>query len=84
MHFKKSKTKHKPNNIWVDQVSEFYNRSIKSSFYDSSIKMYTIYNEERSIVAARFIRIFKSKIYEHMTAVSKNVYIDKVDEINKT
>ena len=43
--------------------------------------MYTSYKEKGSAVAERFIRILKSKIYKHMTAVSKNVCIDKLDEI---
>ena len=43
--------------------------------------MYTIHNEEISVVAERFIRTFKNKIYKYMTLVSKNLYIDKLDDI---
>ena len=43
--------------------------------------MYSTYNEGKSVVAERFIRTLKNKIYKHMTAVSKNVYIDKLDDI---
>ena len=43
--------------------------------------MYSIHNEGKSVVAERFIRTLKSKIYNHMTAISKNVYIDKLDDI---
>ena len=43
--------------------------------------MYLIHNEEKSVVAERFIRILKTKIYKYMTSVSKNVYIDKLDDI---
>ena len=43
--------------------------------------MYSTHNEGKSIVAERFIRTLKSKIYKHMTSVSKNVYIDKLDDI---
>ena len=39
--------------------------------------MYSIHNEGKSVVAEKFIRILKNNIYKHMTAVSKNVYIDK-------
>ena len=50
--------------------------------------MYSTNNEEKSVVAERFIRTLKSKIYKYMTSVSKNVYIDKlnniVDEYNNT
>ena len=38
--------------------------------------MYSTYNEEKSVVAERFIRTLKNKIYKHMAAISKNVYFD--------
>ena len=43
--------------------------------------MYSIHNEWKSVVAERFIRTLKNKIYKYMTAISKNVYIDKLDDI---
>ena len=43
--------------------------------------MYSTHNEGKSVVAERFIRTLKSKIYEYMTSISKNVYIDKLDDI---
>ena len=43
--------------------------------------MYSVNNEEKSVVAKRFIRTLKNKIYKHMTVVSKNVYIDKLNDI---
>ena len=43
--------------------------------------MYSILNEGKSVVNERFIRTLKTKIYKYMTAVSKNVYIDKLDDI---
>ena len=43
--------------------------------------MYLIYNEKKSVVAERFIRTLKTKIYKYMTSVSKNVYIDKLNDI---
>ena len=43
--------------------------------------MYSTYNEGRSVVAERFIRTLKNKIYKYMTSISKNVYIDKLDDI---
>ena len=42
--------------------------------------MYSIHNEGKSVVAERFIRTLKTKIYKYMTLVSKNVYIDKLDD----
>ena len=71
----------KPNKIWVDERSEFYNNSFKKWLKDIDIEMYSIHNEGKSVVAERFIRTLKTKIYKYMTSVSKNVYIDKLDDI---
>ena len=43
--------------------------------------MYSTNNEGKSVIAERFIRTLKKKIYEYMTSISKNVYIDKLDDI---
>ena len=43
--------------------------------------MYSTYNEGKSFVAERFIRALKNKILKHMTAVSKNVYFEVLDNI---
>ena len=71
----------KPNKIWVGKGSEFYNASFKKWLRDNDIVMYSTNNEGKSVVAERFIRTLKSKIYKYMTSVSKNVYIDKLDDI---
>ena len=71
-------SKRKPNKIQVDKSSEFHNRSMKSWLKDNGIKMYSRNNEGKSVVDERFIRSLKTKI---MTSTSKNVYIDKLDNI---
>ena len=71
----------KPNKIWVDKGSEFYNVSFKKWLQDNDIVMYSTNNEGKSVVAERFIRKLKSKIYKYMTSISKTEYIDKLDEI---
>ena len=43
--------------------------------------MYSIHNEVEFVVAERFIRTLKNKIYNYMTSISKNVYINKLDKI---
>ena len=43
--------------------------------------MYSTHNEEKSVVAERFIGTLKNKTYKHMIAVSKNVYFDVLDDI---
>ena len=76
-------SKRKPNKIWVDKGSEFYNNSFKKWLKDNDIVMYSTNNEGKSVIAERFIRTLKNKIYKYMTAISKNVYIDKLDDIVK-
>ena len=73
----------KPNKIWVDKGSEFYNRSIKSWLEKDDIGMYSTHNEGKSVIAERFIRTLKNKIYKYTTPVSKNVYIDHLEDIVK-
>ena len=43
--------------------------------------MYSTYNEGKSVVTERFIGTLKNKVYKFMTLISKNVYIDKLDNI---
>ena len=43
--------------------------------------MYSTHNEGKSVAAERFIRIIKNKFYKYMTSISKNVYIDKLDDM---
>ena len=71
----------KPNKIWVDKGNGFYDTSFKKWLKDNDIEMYSTHNEGKSVVAERFIRALKNKIYKHMTAVSKSVCIDKLDDI---
>ena len=52
----------KPNKIWVDQGSEFYNNSFKDFLKINNIEMYSTYNEGKSVLAERFIRTLKNKI----------------------
>ena len=71
----------KPNKIWVDKGSELYNAYFKKWLRDNDIVMYSTHNEGKSVVAERFIRTLKGKIYKYMTSISKNVYLDKLDDI---
>ena len=51
----------KPSKIWVDQGSEFYNNSFKDFLKINNIEMYSTYNEGKSAVVERFIRILKKR-----------------------
>ena len=77
-------SKRKPNKIWVDQGGEFYNNVFKKWLSDNDIITYSTYNEGKSVVAEKFIRTLKNKLYKHMTTTGKNVYYDVLDdEVNK-
>ena len=54
---------------------------MKSWLEKNDIEMYSAHNEAKSVIAERFIRTLKSKIYKCMNSVLKNVYIDKLDDI---
>ena len=54
---------------------------MKSWLEKNAIEMHSTHNEGKSFIAERFIRTLKNKIYKYMTSVSKNVYIDKLDDI---
>ena len=71
----------KPNKIWVDKGSEFYNSYFKKWLKDNDIEMHSIHSEEKFVVAEWVIRTLKTKIYRYMTSISKNVYIDKLDDM---
>ena len=78
----------KPNKIWVDQCGEFYHKLFKRFLKINNIETYSTCNERKSVVAMRFIRTLKNNICKNMTAISKNVYFDVLDNIvnkyNKT
>ena len=71
----------KPNKIWVDQGGEFYNNVFEKWLSDNDINMYSTYKEGKSVVAERFIRTLKDKLYKHMAAIGKNVYYDVLDDV---
>ena len=61
-----------------------YNKSVGTSkdfLKTNNIEIYSTFNEGKSVVAERFIRTVKNKIFKHMTAISKNVYFDVLDDI---
>ena len=54
---------------------------MKSWLEKNDIEMYSTRNEGKSVVPERFIGTIKNKSYKYMTSISKNVYIDKLDDI---
>ena len=74
----------KPKKIGVDKSSELYNSSWKKWLKDNDIEMHSIHSKGKSVIVEGFIRTLKNKNYKHMTAISKNLYIDKLDDtVNK-
>ena len=71
----------KPNKISVDQGDKFYDNYFKDFLKINNTEIYSVYNEGKSVAAERFIRTLKKKIFKHMTAISKNVYLDVFDDI---
>ena len=74
--------KRKANKIWVDQGSEFYNSQFKKFLKENNIEMYSTYTQGiYTVVADRFIKTLKNKIFKHMATVSKKVCFDVLDDI---
>ena len=72
----------KPNKIWVNKGSKFYNSSFEKLLKDNDIQLHSTHSAGKSVVAGRFIRTLKKKIYKHMTVyVSTNVYISKLNDL---
>ena len=74
-------SKCKLNKIWVDKYNEFYSRSMKSFLQNNDTEIYSSHNKGKSVIGKIVIRTLKNKIYKYMTSISKNVYIDKLDDI---
>ena len=78
----------KPNKLWVDQGREFYNKLMQEWLDNNDILIYSTHNEGKSVIAERFIKTLKYKIYKRMTVNdSKSFfpYFNKlVDQYNNT
>ena len=68
------KSGRKPNKIWIDKGSEFYNNFFQQWLKGNDSEMHSIHNEGKKVVAERFIRALKNKIYKYMTAISICLY----------
>ena len=75
---------HKPNKIWVDKGSKFYNWSIESWLEKTNIEMYSTHNEEKSVITERLFRTLKNNIYKQMTIHIIDKLNDMVNKWNNT
>ena len=55
---------------------------MKLKLEKNGIEIYSTHNEGKSVIAERFIRTLRNKVYKYMTSVSENVSIDKLDDMN--
>ena len=78
----------KPNKLRVYQGRELYNKSMREWFNNNDILMLSTHNEGKSVIAERFIKTLKSKIFKRMTANGRKSYLSYlnklVDEYNNT
>ena len=61
--------------------SEFYNSYFKKLLKDNDISMYSTHSEGKYVVADRFYKTLRNRIYKHMTTIVKNVYFDVLNDI---
>ena len=74
----------KSNKIWIDKGSEFYNSSMKSWLEKNDIEIYSAHNERKSVLLKDPLGPYKIKFILYITSISKNVFIDKLDDrVNK-
>ena len=71
---------HKPSKLWVDQGRELYNQ-LMQEWLDNNILMRSAYNEGKSVIAERFIKTLKAKIYKKMTVDDSKSYLKYLNKI---
>ncbi|KAL9964828.1 hypothetical protein ACROYT_G028520 [Oculina patagonica] len=80
--------KRKPEYLWVDKGSEFYNKTFKEWLKQNDIKMYSTFNEGKAVVIERFNRTLKNKMYKQFTIQGNTQYLEMlpilVKEYNNT
>ena len=67
----------KPNRIWTDKGSKFYNISMTSWLRKNAIEMYSTRNEEKSVVAEKFIGTLNNKLYKFVILIQKMCILKK-------
>ena len=67
--------------MWVGKGIEFYNRTVNSFLQNNNIEMYLTHNEGKPVIVERFIRTFKNNVSKYLASISKNVFIDKLEDI---
>jgi len=66
----------KPEKLWTDKGKGFYNKHVK----ELGVELYSTENEEKSLVAERWNRTMKEKMFKYFTANNTNIYVDVLDD----
>ena len=75
--------KRKPKYLWVDNGSEFYNKTFNDWLNKNDIKMYSTFNEGKAVIIERFNRTFKNKMYKQFTVQGNTQYLDMLPKLVK-
>ena len=65
----------------VNQGREFYNKLIQEWLDNNDILMYSTHNEDKSVIAERFVKTLKAKIYRKMTANDSKSYLSYLNKL---
>ena len=74
-------TKNHPKKLWVDQGSEFYNKTFDKLLKSKNLEIYLKFTEGKAVVVERFNRTLKSIMYKYLTANNTYNYIDSLDRM---
>ena len=75
------KSGRRPDKIWVDKGSEFYNKDFKNWAKSNNITIYSTYSESKSVVAESFIKTIKTKIQKYFTQTNSRNWVDVLPKI---
>ena len=70
-----------PKKLWLDQGTEFYNRTFKKWLNDNNIDMYSTYNEGKAVIVERFNRTLKERKWKYFSAKNTYHYLDVIDQL---
>ena len=76
-----NKSNRKPKKLWVDQGTEFYNRSFKKWLDDHNIDIYSAYNEGKAVIIERFNRTLKERMWKYFSAKNTHHYLDILNQL---
>ena len=83
-----NESSHKPNNLWIDQGREFYNKLMTKWLENNDFLMYSTHNEGKSVTSEKFTKTVKTKFYKNMTANDSKSYLSylnkSADQYNNT